>query len=174
MSEHCDRGGADPRGPGGFTLIETLAVLLAAALITSVAAARLGPALAAARLAGAARGVSGSFLQARDAALVTGRTVIVEWAGGSGRYGFRRSPVPGAADRDEVPAEIDLPDGCRFAGGGGRILFFPDGSCDGGPVIIVREDGRSVTIELHPALGLPSVSSAIPGRAHRVMRARPG
>lgn len=170
MSDRRD-GGRGERA--AFTLIETLAVFLAIGLIAFLAAARFGSALAPVRLAGAARHVSGSLLEAREAALTTGRTVIVEWGGeSSGRYGFRRAPASDAADGTGAWTPVELPDGCRFAGGG-RILFFPDGSCDGTSVTVVHESGRSVTIELHPALGLPSASPATAGRAHRVLRARP-
>ena len=158
----------------GFTLVETLVVLLILAVITSIAAVRLGAGLGPVRLAASARRVSGVFLEARDVAMTSGRTVVAECRAGTGRVRLRRIASPGADEDDVVLREIELPEGCRFGRGGDPTLrFSPEGACDGTSVSIVRDGGGAVEIEFHPALGLPSVAAAGMARPHRVMRARP-
>jgi hypothetical protein len=131
----------------------------------------MGGGVARVRLAASARRVAGVILGARDLAVTTGEVVIFEGRGGSSRAVLR---VPGEVGSDRIETEIRMPSGSRFAGSGLiRLRFLPDGRCEGDPVRIVQDDGRSLEIRIHPVLGLPSVSENGAGPSYRVMRPFP-
>ena len=139
------------RQPGGFTLIETLVVLVIIALAIGLVAMR-GPGHSARlELDGAARDVAGMLRMARAQAIAQDRTVAV---------GFDATAHALRIDgtlREALPAAI----GVRLVppvSGGDVIVFDPDGSASGGRIDLVGK-ARTVLVKVDWLTGRVTVAA---------------
>jgi general secretion pathway protein H len=137
-------------GNKGFTLLETVIVLLLISLSLGLSAVYFAGFLPAVRFDTAGRELAATLRQARNLARLDGenRTVFIDLDGGT--YGIgdgaRRSIPPGSrlAVYDPLAGEI--------IGGVYTIVFHPHGGMRGGTVWL-RGEKKSLRVELDPILG---------------------
>ncbi len=126
--------GFPARPRGGVTLLELLLAVAALTLLVTVALPWAGRAMIGLRAARAADTVADALTEARRLAMVDRRVVrvLVDETGAS-------LDVEGGDIRR-------LPPGVRLSGppagedGLGRIVFYPDGSSDGGQLVVATAD----------------------------------
>lgn len=145
---------AQRRGDGGVSLIEVLAALTLAAVLTAALAgvvARRPPALAE-----ASQGVVAALRAARAEAVRGGAPARVSFAPALRSYGAGDAPrvlpdgvslsLLAAAETRRPEAKDGSP--ARDDAKALAIVFFPDGSSTGGVVSLTAEDGRAARIEV--------------------------
>ncbi|HPE01927.1 MAG TPA: GspH/FimT family protein [Burkholderiaceae bacterium] len=132
--------------PGGFSLIELLAVLAVLAVLLGLGAPHFSAWLARLRTEETAQAFERTLVQARNESLARGQRVVVapregDWAGGwdvfldanlNGTLDAGDTALTRHQSSGEVPVLADFGDGW-----GGRIVFLPGGfvrGADGAPV----------------------------------------
>jgi prepilin-type N-terminal cleavage/methylation domain-containing protein len=136
--------GNSPRrqGQAGFTLIEMMATLAVAGLLTGLALPVFSSVREAVRLASGARALAGDLRAARGAALRGGVPVAVlldpEGRGYRLAGSERVVPLPVGLTLRFAPSAFSAP---------GRLDFLPDGSASGGAIQVTGgRDARLVSV----------------------------
>jgi prepilin-type N-terminal cleavage/methylation domain-containing protein len=132
------------RSPGGFTLLELIAVIFILAVSSAIVAVSLGRSTEKAKLRDETVRVRNLMAHGRDLAL-TERVPVTFFANpGDGSYGLegRRTRLVGKGMEIEEYAEV---------------VFFPKGHSTGGEVNLRGKDGRRYRVQVDPATGEASI-----------------
>jgi len=147
----------DKHGEAGFTLLEVVAVLVIAALVTSAVIFTNRSSGGAARLKALSATVAAGLRHTRGRAIKTGREYVISVDTGNGRisWGTTRAPLTlGEGVRIKViSAESERRD--RIAG----IRFFPNGSSTGGRLQL-SSSGTQFNVAVNWLTGHVSVDEA--------------
>lgn len=128
-------GAANGRGSGGFTLIETIVVLVILGLALSIVAGFLPRRNTTLELTAATGRIAGALRLARSRAMVEGRPV--PFAATPDRHGFRLDQ-----------SLVTLGPSVTVAMAEPRILFAPDGSTSGGSLrVLVDGKQRAIRVD---------------------------
>ena len=127
----------------GFTLVELMVVMVAAALLAGVAVPNMMPAIAAMRMRAATGDVASALRYVRGQALSRGHEAVffLDVEHHSYRVSGRRKEfgLPSSVKLELFTAEQEL-----SGEGGGSIRFYPDGSATGGRVTLDAGNKRSL------------------------------
>ena len=157
----------------GFTLIELLVVLIIISLVSAFVAPRITAPLGNLNLKTASKKIVSALRYARSQAVSEneGRVAIFDFELRRLML-FKGSDLPATYRADELPldkAELvyDLPENTRFdqavsgekkiSEGLFQVPFFPNGSSNGGELILTNEGGLSYRIKIDFITGLASL-----------------
>jgi len=135
-------------GEAGFTLIEAVTAVALTGLIAALIFPNLEHSLSGLSLRLTTATLGAELHAAHAAAIRTGAPVSFTVATDGRSYGWTGGPVVVASGSGRLES-----------GGGSAILFYPDGSTNGGTVV-ARSGARSVRLTIEPGAGAISRTGA--------------
>lgn len=137
-------------GQRGFTLLELMVVIFIMALALGLAGTTFSRSLPSSKLDATLREMMAAMKQARVQAVTTGERKALIINLDARRYG-----PEGKAPRswpEEVTVEVNDPMEGTIVRGEYRIVFYPGGASEGGPILLSAGKKKAV-LELDPVLG---------------------